>query len=100
MEKTTRSNLLRAAAAGGVAAAGLGVPPRPSARLPRSARVRRRASATTLRRHTSMTPAKCRVIGRRATVAFGQWDANPAAPLDRFPLSSDRTRNIHKLLPF
>ena len=33
-------------------------------------------------------------------MAFGQWDANPAAPLDRFPLSSDRTRNIHKLLPF
>ncbi len=40
--------------------------------------------------------------GRRAhaSVAFGQWDANPARPLDRQPAISDRFRNVHKVLPF
>jgi plastocyanin len=39
------------------------------------------------------------LTGRRAqaTVSFGQWDANN---FDRFPVNSDRTRNIHELLPF
>src|SRR3954471_19825069 len=34
-----------------------------------------------------------------ATMAFGEWNADPAAPLDRFPNNSPRTANNHHLLP-
>jgi plastocyanin len=36
-------------------------------------------------------------------VSFGAWDADPARPLDRFPINEEpetRTRNIHLMLPF
>jgi plastocyanin len=45
------------------------------------------------------------LIGKRALamVSFGQWDVDPAAPLDRMPINSDlenRVRNVHHILPF
>ena len=81
MTKTTRRNLLRAAAAGGAAAVGLG----PAAYGQEHA-------------HGKDRP----LSGNRAqaTVAFGQWDADPANPFDRQPVNSDRFRNVHAVLPF
>ena len=91
MARTTRRNLLRAAAAGSVAATGLGAVVGSQKRV--AARGRDQGHALG---HSHP------ISGNRAhvTVAFGQWDADPAAPFDRFPVNSDRTRNNHQLLPF
>lgn len=87
MEKPSRRRLLKSVAAGGVAAAGLGP----------------MLSASTQSVEQDHGRGHDRPLeGRRAqaTVSFGQWDADPARPFDRFPLNSDRTRNVHKVLPF
>jgi len=44
--------------------------------------------------HTSLSGPQA-----NATVSFGQWPADPAVPLDRFPDASPRLRNVHMLLP-
>ncbi len=88
MEKTTRRNLLRAAAAGGVAAAGLGA----------VIRSERTVAAVGQEEHGQHRPISGNLA--QATVSFGQWDANPDNAFDRQPVNSDRTRNIHALLPF
>ncbi len=85
MEKTTRRRLLMSAAASGVAVTGLGM---------------LASEGPALANAHAGHPEP--LVGRRAqaTVAFGQWDANPDNPFDRQPANSDRTRNIHALLPF
>ena len=91
MARTTRRNLLRAAAAGSVAATGLGAVVGSEKRV--AARGRDQGHALGHDRPISGNRAQ-------ASVAFGQWDANPDAPFDRYPLNSDRTRNVHQHLPF
>ena len=87
MEKTTRRNLLKAAAIGGVTATGL------SAALGAEQKPDNGSEHAHDNRPLS---------GKRANtvVSFGQWDADPAAPFDRQPINSDRTRNLHLQLPF
>ena len=96
MKKTTRRNLLKAAAVGGVTAAGLGSmvggTSSAAAQLPghgdEHAHDNRQNSGT--RAH--------------AVVAFGQWEVDPndaRGPLDRgVPPPPPPNRNVHKLLPF
>jgi plastocyanin len=95
MEKTTRRHLLKAAAVGGVTATGLGAmissSPNVAAQQPGSGDEHA---------HDNRLNS-----GKRAhvVVSFGQWDVNPAAPLDRHPINTEpetRTRNIHLALPF
>ena len=91
MEKTTRRNLLKAAAVGGVTATGLG------SALGAAAQKPGRGSE-----HAHDNRA---LSGKRALamVSFGQWDVDPAVPLDRQPINSDlenRVRNVHHVLPF
>ena len=90
MEKTTRRNLLKAAAIGGVTATGLsavlGADQKPEQG---SEHAHDNRPLTDKRAHT--------------VVSFGQWDADPAHPLDRWPINEEvetRTRNIHLMLPF
>ena len=92
MERTTRRNLLKAAAMSGVTATGL------------------TAVFGSERTAASQKPGQGSdhahdnrpLTGKRASavVAFGQWDVDPAAPFDRQPINSDRFRNIHLHLPF
>jgi plastocyanin len=100
MEKTTRRNLLKAAAVGGVAATGLGaiVGSNKALALSRTARAPEGGEAE----HEHAQDQQRPLSGRRAhaTVAFGQWDATGPPPLDRHPLNSPINRNVHKMLPF
>jgi len=95
MEKTTRRHLLKAAAVGGATAAGLAAalarPSSASAQQPGSGdeHAHDNRPLTDKRAHT--------------VVSFGQWDADPAMPLDRQPINEEietRTRNVHDVLPF
>jgi plastocyanin len=91
MEKTTRRHLLQVAAAGGATAVGLGTVLRAGEQKP---------DQGSEHAHDNRPQS-----GKRAhvIVAFGQWEANPARPLDRWPINEEvetRTRNIHVQLPF
>jgi plastocyanin len=90
MEKTTRRNLLKAAAIGGVTATGLGA----------ALGAEQNPGQGSEHAHDNRP-----LTGKRAhaVVSFGQWDADPAAPFDREPINTDlenRIRNIHLVLPF
>jgi len=90
MEKTTRRNLLKAAAIGGVTVTGL------SAAL--GAEQKPGQGSEHAHDNRPQSDKRSHVV-----VAFGQWDADPARPLDRFPINEEpetRTRNIHLMLPF
>jgi hypothetical protein len=90
MQKTTRRNLLRAAAIGGVTATGL------SAVL--GAEQKPGQGSEHAHDNRPLTDKRA-----HAVVAFGQWDADPAKPLDRQPINEEvetRTRNIHLMLPY
>jgi plastocyanin len=90
MEKTTRRNLLKAAAIGGVSATGL------SAAL--GAEQKPGNGNEHAHDNRPLTDKRAHVV-----VAFGQWDADPAAPLDRQPIGDNGEnagRNIHEVLPF
>ena len=97
MEKTSRRNLLRAAAAGGAVAAGLGavIGSRPVTAL--GAGDTRDAAG---HEHGGQNGKPLSGNHAQATVSFGQWDADANQPFDRYPLNSDRFRNVHELLPF
>lgn len=90
MQKTTRRHLLQAAAAGGVTAVGLGTV--------LGARQDPGQGSEHAHDNRPLTDKRAHVV-----VAFGQWDANPANPLDRQPINEEvetRTRNIHLMLPY
>lgn len=90
MQKTTRRRLLQAAAAGGVTAVGLGTV--------LGARQDPGQGSEHAHDNRPLTDKRAHVV-----VAFGQWDANPANPLDRQPINEEvetRTRNIHLMLPY
>ncbi len=98
MKKTTRRNLLRTAAASGVAATGLG------AVLGSERSLAALGSAQPARddeehEHGAKGGA---LSGSRAHVAvsFGQWEATASNPLDRHRVNSPNGRNVHKVLPF
>ena len=90
MQKTTRRNLLKAAAIGGATATGLsGV-----------FAAEQKPDNGSEHAHDNRPLSDKRAV---AVVSFGQWDADPARPLDRFPINAEvetRTRNIHLHLPF
>ena len=90
MEKTTRRHLLRAAAVGGVTAAGLGV-------LGSGRSVSAVGQKEEDDKHGGHSDKPLSGNRALAVVSFGQWDGNN---FDRQPLNSDRTRNVHKMLPF
>ena len=90
MKKTTRRNLLKTAAIGGATAAGLST----------VFASEQKPGDGSEHAHDNRP-----LSGKRAhvLVAFGQWDADPARPLDRWPINEEletRTRNIHLHLPF
>ena len=90
MEKTTRRNLLKAAAIGGVTATGL------SAAL--GAEQKPGQGNEHAHDNRPLTDKRAHVV-----VSFGQWDVDPARPLDRWPINEEvetRTRNIHLQLPY
>ncbi len=90
MEKTTRRNLLKAAAIGGVTATGL------SAAL--GAEQKPGQGSDHAHDNRPLTDKRAHTV-----VSFGQWDVDPARPLDRWPINEEpetRTRNIHLHLPF
>jgi hypothetical protein len=90
MQKTTRRHLLQAAAAGGATVVGLGTV--------LGARQDPGQGSKHAHDNRPLTDKRAHVV-----VAFGQWDANPANPLDRQPINEEvetRTRNIHLMLPY
>jgi len=96
MEKTSRRNLLRAAAVGGVTATGIGG--LLSAASASAAEQKPGNGSDHAHDNRPLTDKRSHVV-----VAFGQWDANPANPLDRQPINEEietRTRNIHLMLPY
>ena len=104
MEKTTRRNLLKAAAVGGVAATGLG-----ALAGSKGVALARTQSGPGGDEHDHGHNEGKPLSGPRAhaVVAFGQWDATgalpaatPGTPLDRHPTNSPNNRNVHKMLPF
>jgi plastocyanin len=96
MEKTTRRHLLKAAAVGGVTAAGLGAmvggPSTAAAQQPGSGDEHA---------HDNRLNSGNRA---HAVVSFGQWEVDPNdpnGPLDRgVPPPPPPPRNVHKHLPF
>jgi plastocyanin len=87
MQKTTRRNLLKAAAIGGATATGLsGV---------FAAEQKPDNGSEHAHDNRPLTDKRANTV-----VTFGQWDADNERPFDRQPINSDRTRNIHRLLPF
>ena len=107
MKTTTRRNLLKAAAVGGVTATGLSA----------VFGTERGVAALASEDEQGLKPGEIRELIREhrhddrpradkralAQVSFGQWDADPAVPLDRQPINTDtenRTRNVHDVLPF
>ena len=95
MEKTTRRNLLRAAAVGGVTATGIGG----LLTTARASAAEQKPGNGSDHAHDNRPLSDKRAI---AVVGFGQWDGNPAVPLDRYPINTEpenRLRNIHAVLP-
>ena len=90
MKKTTRRNLLKTAAIGGATAAGLGAV--------LAAEQNPGQGSEHAHDNRPLTDKRAHTV-----VAFGQWDADPANPLDRQPINAEietRTRNVHLMLPF
>lgn len=99
MEKTTRRNLLKAAAVGGAAATGL------SAVISETKLAALAAGDQKPGKGSEHAHDNRPLTGKRAhaVVAFGQWDADPDNPFDRQPINTvteNRVRNIHRMLPF
>ena len=95
MEKTTRRHLLRAAAVGGVTAAGLG-----AIVAGTSSAAAQQPGQGNAHAHDNRPNSGKRA---HAVVSFGQWDVDRAVPFDRQPINTDtenRTRNVHLVLPF
>ena len=91
MSKTTsRRNLLKIAAGGGIAA-GLGMSMKPGSE----------AKPTPQWGHGGHGKKHRRVRGplSSATVTFGAWAADPLAPLDRSPNLAPLDKNVHLLVP-
>ena len=90
MERTSRRNLLRAVAAGGAAAAGIGVALRAGISSDAAAQGQGHA-------HGHTRPPDGPLAA--ATVSFGHWATSPL-PLDRFPnVPPPPPRNVHLLTP-
>jgi plastocyanin len=90
MKKTTRRNLLKTAAIGGATAAGLGAV--------LAAEQNPGQGSEHAHDNRPLTDKRAHTV-----VAFGQWDADPANPLDRYPINAEietRTRNVHLMLPY
>lgn len=96
MQKTTRRGLLRAAAAGGVAA-GLGTMIRPDTAASAAGEAAQDPglAAPDHGKHEAGVSGSL----ANATVSFGAWPADPTAPLDRYPTNSPIPRNVHQLIP-
>ena len=97
MATTTRRSLLKAAALGGVSASGLAVL---NAHGEAAGAAGQKPGNGDEHAHDNRP-----LSGKRShtVVSFGQWDVNPANPLDREPINTEpenRTRNIHLHLPF
>lgn len=92
---TTRRDLLRVAAAGGVVA-GLGLDI--GIRRPKAATPEAEAAAAQKEQHDHHQPPVSGPMAS-ATVSFGAWPADPANPLDRNPNRSPGSRNSHQLIP-
>jgi len=96
MKKTTRRHLLKAAAVGGVTAAGLGS----MVGGPSSAAAQQPGNGDEHAHDNRLNSGK----GAHAVVAFGQWEVDPSdtrGPLDRgVPPPPPPNRNVHKHLPF
>lgn len=98
MEKTTRRNLLKAAAAGGMAA-GLGLVMRPEAAGSQEIAPAQDPTMTEdVHAHGAHTRPPDGPLSS-ATVSFGVWPADPANPFDRYRTVSLNTRNVHLLIP-
>jgi plastocyanin len=100
MEKTTRRNLLRAAAVGGVTATGLGSVLGAGRGVAALGAAEQKPDRGSEHAHDNRP-----LTGKRAmaVVSFGQWDVDPAVPLDRQPINSNEEnqfRNVHHVLPF
>src|SRR5688572_27380851 len=95
MQKPSRRHWLKAAAVGGVTAAGLGAMVASST----SAAAQKPGDGSDhAHDNRPLTDKRSHVV-----VSFGQWDVDPARPLDRWPINEEvetRTRNIHLHLPF
>ena len=87
---TSRRNLLKIAAGGGIAA-GLGMSMKPASE----------AKPTEQWGHGGHEKKHRRVRGplSNATVNFGVWAADPLEPLDRSPNLAPLNRNVHLLVP-
>lgn len=100
MEKTTRRNLLKVAAVGGVTATGLGSVLGAGRGVAALGAAEQKPGSGSEHAHDNRPLSGKRAL---AVVSFGQWDVDPAAPLDRQPINSDlenRVRNVHHMLPF
>ena len=100
MEKTTRRNLLKAAAVGGVTATGLGSVLGAGRGVAALGAAEQKPDRGSEHAHDNRPLTDKRA---HAVVSFGQWDVDPANPLDRQPVNTEpetRTRNIHLMLPF
>ena len=84
MEKSTRRNLIKVAAAGGVSAA-LGLTIKPGSEA--------RAVAGPLHEHGKPIGGPL----AQATVSFGQWSTSPS--LDRLLINNPANGNVHRLIP-
>lgn len=89
MERTSRRNLLRAIAAGGATAAGIGGVLRTG--------LATNVAAQNPESHGHHEKPPDGPLAS-ATVSFGQWSTDP--PLDRFPNTSPGGRNVHLLIPY
>src|SRR5919108_4765434 len=100
MAKTTRRNVLKATAAGSVAA-GLGLMIRPEAFGSQESAGGQEAAGPE-DPHRSHQPHVRPPDGplSSATVSFGVWPADPRDPLDRFRSVSLNSRNVHLLIPY
>jgi plastocyanin len=97
MAATTRRHLLKAAAFGGVSATGLAVLSSPGI-MAEGGGQKPGSGDEHAHDNRPLTDKRAHTV-----VSFGQWDVNPANPLDREPINTEpenRTRNIHLHLPF
>lgn len=92
---TTRRDLLRVAAAGGVVA-GLGLDM--GIRRPKAATQEAEAADVQREHHGHHQPPVSGPMAN-ATVSFGSWPAHPDNPLDRNANRSPGSRNGHQLIP-
>ena len=88
MSKTTRRNLLKAAAGDSLTAAGIGLALKSGA-APRAGTAPRQVTGHT---HSPISGPLA-----SATVSFGQWPAD--STVDRMRVANPGNRNIHQLIP-